>query len=961
MAPLAMQSRLPLLAAAATALLLVLGARSCPAAERTGPPGDGRAFLGKVEADQKSGLLSLDQAVLYQFLYLFEPDELPADYQVAGFSPLKCGTDLVRQYYGVKDRLDPAVSGRIAGYLATAPAGRGVHLSSEGNFQLSYSLTGEDAVPAADVNPADGVPDFVARAAQYLEQSYTVEVGMTGFADPLPADGPLTVSFRSMQSYGYSTIVSSGEGTTALVLHNDFLGFPPNDDPDGDVAGAVKVTCAHEFRHAVQYRTSRWREGGWIELDAVWAEELVFDLTNDYYNYLSGGSPIRHPELPLDGGTTGTGSYEDCVFQLWLQETWGTGLIRDFWQRRAVQTTEPVLDTYDAVLQVRGRSLADAWGEFTAWNYLTGYRARPGLGYGEASSYPYGPVVADLGAYPAQTSGAVEHLAADFIRLQGFSAAEEGTLELDFTGEAGAAPLTVVLVIHRRDGGAVLESLDLSGADGGRHTAAVPLADIESAAVVVGNPDQGGPARAYSLVVWPEIRLPLPELEVVTASVALSVGMGQEAVAVVQIGNTGQEGSVLSYQASLWAADPQPVLLAGTEGRKNIAGSSLTADQSAYVAGGDLDLVLTVHNASTDDEWLTDLRLEFPAGVTLLTAEGFSGGTLGELAWLGPAGDGVTSVWHGEFGSLGYGVIRGGETAAAQVRLAVAPDFSGPLTVLGTLTGDQFGGSPHTVAVGLVLQPFQPLLAVTAPAAGQLASLAQPLRVAWEQDGQLDTVLVALSRDGGQTWTNLVETSAAAGECLLAPGGLASNACLIRLQASGSGVTAFSPGFFTLYPETDWLSCLPAQGEVPVGELASLDLACSARDLAPGSHTAWLVIQHDGPGQPAVVPVQVTVTAAAPGGNPAPVNSLSGGYPNPFNPSAVITFSLERQGRMRLEILDLRGHRVRTLLDEVRPAGRGQTSWDGRDDRGRVLAAGLYLVRMAAGGFTATGKLVLAK
>jgi hypothetical protein len=68
--------------------------------------------------------------------------------------------------------------------------------------------------------------------------------------------------------------------------------------------------------------------------------------------------------------------------------------------------------------------------------------------------------------------------------------------------------------------------------------------------------------------------------------------------------------------------------------------------------------------------------------------------------------------------------------------------------------------------------------------------------------------------------------------------------------------------------------------------------------------------------------------------------------PNPFNPRVRIRFSLRRPQRLRLEIFDLRGRRVRTLLDEVRPRGEGSALWDGTDDAGHSVASGVYTVRM---------------
>jgi len=81
--------------------------------------------------------------------------------------------------------------------------------------------------------------------------------------------------------------------------------------------------------------------------------------------------------------------------------------------------------------------------------------------------------------------------------------------------------------------------------------------------------------------------------------------------------------------------------------------------------------------------------------------------------------------------------------------------------------------------------------------------------------------------------------------------------------------------------------------------------------------------------------------------------------PNPFNPVTTVSFALAADGPVRLEIVDLRGRRVRTLIDGWRPAGTVTATWDGRDRAGRSVAAGRYLARLVAGGVARTATLVL--
>ena len=76
---------------------------------------------------------------------------------------------------------------------------------------------------------------------------------------------------------------------------------------------------------------------------------------------------------------------------------------------------------------------------------------------------------------------------------------------------------------------------------------------------------------------------------------------------------------------------------------------------------------------------------------------------------------------------------------------------------------------------------------------------------------------------------------------------------------------------------------------------------------------------------------------------------LSQNYPNPFNASTRITFGVPRAAPVELTIFNIRGQQVRTLASGQRPAGRHVLLWDGRDDRGRQVASGIYLCRLEAG------------
>ena len=83
--------------------------------------------------------------------------------------------------------------------------------------------------------------------------------------------------------------------------------------------------------------------------------------------------------------------------------------------------------------------------------------------------------------------------------------------------------------------------------------------------------------------------------------------------------------------------------------------------------------------------------------------------------------------------------------------------------------------------------------------------------------------------------------------------------------------------------------------------------------------------------------------------------------PNPFNPSTTLRFDLDRAQDVRLEIYDLAGRRVRTLVSGFRGAGEYEETWTGRDDGGRRVASGVYLVRLRGRDFVETRRVALVK
>ena len=87
--------------------------------------------------------------------------------------------------------------------------------------------------------------------------------------------------------------------------------------------------------------------------------------------------------------------------------------------------------------------------------------------------------------------------------------------------------------------------------------------------------------------------------------------------------------------------------------------------------------------------------------------------------------------------------------------------------------------------------------------------------------------------------------------------------------------------------------------------------------------------------------------------------ALGQNYPNPFNPSTVIPYQLPASGHVRLEVFNVLGQRLATLVDEEQSAGAYTAPWDATDAAGRAVGAGVYIYRLSSGGQTESRRMVL--
>ncbi|MDD2229504.1 MAG: choice-of-anchor J domain-containing protein, partial [Candidatus Cloacimonetes bacterium] len=109
--------------------------------------------------------------------------------------------------------------------------------------------------------------------------------------------------------------------------------------------------------------------------------------------------------------------------------------------------------------------------------------------------------------------------------------------------------------------------------------------------------------------------------------------------------------------------------------------------------------------------------------------------------------------------------------------------------------------------------------------------------------------------------------------------------------------------------------------------------------------------------------VSVIGSGSANGDENAPVvaTELTGNYPNPFNPETTISFNMKETAPVSLEIYNVKGQLVKTMLNGVQETGNHSVVWNGKDNNGRAVSSGVYYYKMNTGKYSSTKKMIMMK
>ncbi len=178
---------------------------------------------------------------------------------------------------------------------------------------------------------------------------------------------------------------------------------------------------------------------------------------------------------------------------------------------------------------------------------------------------------------------------------------------------------------------------------------------------------------------------------------------------------------------------------------------------------------------------------------------------------------------------------------------------------------------------------------------------------------------------------------------------------------------AYVHGNMTVKINHSWVTASPGSGVIAAGANSDIVVTCDASSLGAGTYTGSLAIS----GQDQfhvlavqIVPVTLHVTPQGIEDNASNMPSefeLSQNYPNPFNPTTEIGFALPTKSFVSLEVFNVLGQKVKTLINADMEAGFRSITWNGTDESGASVTSGIYFYKLAAGNKIFTKKMTFLK
>ena len=267
------------------------------------------------------------------------------------------------------------------------------------HFRFHYTTVGPHAPPLEDVNPMNGVPDYVDLCAEAHERSFHVEVNLMGFKRPFDdfwdADNggnhKYDVYLFQFPALGFTTTNwFSGRVLPTVITFAPYFAINSRlYDWFGKLQGNrfIETTTAHEFLHGIQFAYNTRMPGWFMEASATWIESKVYDggriddlddipdpdefdesdAYDDYARQLS--YFLDQPDIALDS-RVGLHEYAAVIWVFYMTERFDVDMVRQVYEDATTGSYREFGNFLD-VFTNHGTTLVEAFKTFTVWNYFT--------------------------------------------------------------------------------------------------------------------------------------------------------------------------------------------------------------------------------------------------------------------------------------------------------------------------------------------------------------------------------------------------------------------------------------------------------------------------------------------------------------------------------------------------------------------------------------------------------------
>ena len=267
------------------------------------------------------------------------------------------------------------------------------------HFRFHYTTVGPHAPPLEDVDPMNGVPDYVDICAEAHERSFHIEVNLMGFKKPFDdvwdmengGNHKYDVYLFQFPALGFTTTNwFNGRVLPTVMTFGPYFAINSRlYDYFGKFKGIrfIKTTTAHEFLHGIQFAYNTRMPGWFMEASATWIESKVYDggrvddlddipdpdefdesdAYDDYAEQL--GIFLDQPDISLDS-LAGLHEYAAVIWVFYMAERFDVDIVRQIYEDattgayREFGNFLPVFTNY-------GTTLVEAFKTFTVWNYFT--------------------------------------------------------------------------------------------------------------------------------------------------------------------------------------------------------------------------------------------------------------------------------------------------------------------------------------------------------------------------------------------------------------------------------------------------------------------------------------------------------------------------------------------------------------------------------------------------------------